>query len=1278
MSLTSSPPKLHVQVKREHLVGIRTDLPSCNIHACNENGGYLVYPCDNLLVLACTQRQKEPNSRPASYNLRPAVDTNNVGSLPEQSFIETTRPGNILAAYNVSSDGTLLALAENEPVDNTETAHQDKCSLVTIYGTKLRKKKASFRLAQEHVAGNVLHVSFIDATHVLVLGSAPDYNLTLWSIDRTAIGTTTGSTFDTALTPSKAPKHKRPEGFVASVKLATPSDKVLYRADASPLKDKAGNTIICATGNGIVRFFRLANSTFRPVTVNLKRKQQNYVSHKWLSSGKVALGTDSGEIIIIDNFSTREVINLPGPCQTVSSLEEYSTGLIVGSDRGMVHLFEERKENCNAEVACYQQTVSLRLLADQPSSTTVTGIATLETDEAICATSDDQMFKLPLSGVANGVGHKDRRLINHTIPFHRGSGSCITSADVSLWKPVVVVASSWSTNNVPACTGSNDDNTVRIWNYQTKEVEATKRFDARILNVCFHPSSFKIAVCTDDGKLISCNVVRSLEPDAIDNAQGERSSSQRSIDCFTTALPNKIVVSGHVEVTTPGQCRYSNGGEYVAVTSGSILHVYDSYSLKEVCTLRGHSLEIKSIQWQETPPLLQRLCSVGADGVLCIWAIPSGTKVLRHVNALSSFSGGALDATLTRAFVSTASSVSKIDLQVEASSSFDDLPICESGWGMIQVSKCGRVAIGSDAANPGTLHLRVLDDSTHSSTEITTGMNQISSLALFDSHLLAMGSSGSMHLFNVQHMNDAEGGEGGGGCNALETSILSDELLVSKTELDKTTARINSLQENLFAIQRSNADAIQRLEDGHRAELEAILQQEETAIEENGRRYDKAAEDKRQLQLNHKRESAVAQEAHSAAIKEVEGDSAKKISTELEKITRTEAENVANARKWQSEKQNTKECHAHDIERLTADYEQRIKQEVERCCQLSTQREEVLSQHRRFQESLELEVDDKVTAIRMKNENELLVELKSARRLQEEQSILAKQHCSLLSDLDEQKETINSLQEKESELTATIDGIKATIKERQDDMGKQGDNLEVNKQQMNDLTSHCDALEARRSDLNNKIANLKGSLKRIEAAMLQNKKEAAKLEADVSSRERAHSSAKVDISNLKDKGSGMDKEALLQQQRIQDKAAYIAQLETDIKSLAASAVNDPHSEVKAKVIPLCRKYLTSDDGRANATCASFHDIGPAASKEKRSKDNESESERRERHLEKKIATVKAAIETNEKKHRQDMAKLRWQQRVLRDNIADMASKEAAVDDATEGKERKIKVGQNRK
>jgi hypothetical protein len=65
-------------------------------------------------------------------------------------------------------------------------------------------------------------------------------------------------------------------------------------------------------------------------------------------------------------------------------------------------------------------------------------------------------------------------------------------------------------------------------------------------------------------------------------------------------------------------------------------------------------------------------------------------------------------------------------------------------------------------------------------------------------------------------------------------------------------------------------------------------------------------------------------------------------------------------------------------------------------------------------------------------------------------------------------------------------------------------------------------------------------------------------------------------------------------------------------------------------------------------------------------------------LEKKIATVKAAIETNEKKHRQDMAKLRWQQRVLRDNIADMASKEAAVDDATEGKERKIKVGQNRK
>ena len=66
---------------------------------------------------------------------------------------------------------------------------------------------------------------------------------------------------------------------------------------------------------------------------------------------------------------------------------------------------------------------------------------------------------------------------------------------------------------------------------------------------------------------------------------------------------------------------------------------------------------------------------------------------------------------------------------------------------------------------------------------------------------------------------------------------------------------------------------------------------------------------------------------------------------------------------------------------------------------------------------------------------------------------------------------------------------------------------------------------------------------------------------------------------------------------------------------------------------------------------------------------ESESQRREQNLRKKIETIKAAMAKAEKKHAQDMARLRWQQKVLKQNLSEMGSSDdVPSDSSTVGKE----------
>jgi WD40 repeat protein len=334
--------------------------------------------------------------------------------------------------------------------------------------------------------------------------------------------------------------------------------------------------IVCASGNGIIRFFKIVDGIFRPITVNLRREQQNYVVQSWLSNESVILGTESNELIVMHNFVTKVVVPINnGWDQSITSMIPFSQGVIVGGNKGSIRVYTCTKENDFTPILAKDMHI------DDTYKSEIIAIDKAATEEMfICLLSTGRICSFPLSDNEIPIG-------KNMVPwFHAAGpdGSCrITCMDICILKPIVATGGA--------------DKTLRIWNYETKDFELTSHFDSSIITISLHPSSLQILICFENH----------VELDYI-QYKGLSTVWRRDIQ------PH-------------GSSCFSNGGQYFALVCGPLAQVYGTYKFDPICTLRGHSSPVEAIAWKHND---QELATIGSDGVVRVWTVSNGKRKLRH------------------------------------------------------------------------------------------------------------------------------------------------------------------------------------------------------------------------------------------------------------------------------------------------------------------------------------------------------------------------------------------------------------------------------------------------------------------------------------------------------------------------------------------------------------------------------------------------------------------------------------------------------------------------
>ena len=103
--------------------------------------------------------------------------------------------------------------------------------------------------------------------------------------------------------------------------------------------------MLLATGDTIIKFFRVQDGAFKPVNPNLsKREPQNYLAHAWLPDDQVVVTTDDAQILLFENAELRTQWTTGEDGGVVNCIAVYSKGFICGGEGGIVRVFEKSED----------------------------------------------------------------------------------------------------------------------------------------------------------------------------------------------------------------------------------------------------------------------------------------------------------------------------------------------------------------------------------------------------------------------------------------------------------------------------------------------------------------------------------------------------------------------------------------------------------------------------------------------------------------------------------------------------------------------------------------------------------------------------------------------------------------------------------------------------------------------------------------------------------------------------------------------------------------------
>jgi WD40 repeat protein len=1002
----------------------------------------------------------------------------------DQSFINL---GNNSALQHYTSLG-VTAIACSGPKKVIAVADKsDPVAIVTFFDShSLRKKKTL--LYSELGSKEINCIAFSDdGKFCCTQGIGPEWNLVLWNVEKT-------------------PK------LLAVLKICLSDDTPVHQISFCPWDP----SVILVLGKSIIRLLRFTEGQLRPSFLSVRRDNANFLSHSWLSDDHLVVGTESGEIFLIEDLEFRGIVYPTGNVSVeevtpILSMVATSRGFVMGTVNGELRIFEKNEEIKEQ----YQFEDSLFI---PPKKGNIVVLTMGSDDTLVCGTDTQQLYQISMNSIIHNKENNGFDFLHTSYhgPNEQGEAA-ITGIDVALWKPIVVTC--------------GKDKSVRVWNTSDRKIEIMKFFDEEPCCLSVHPSGLYVAIGFSD-KILLVSIL-------LDDLFQSHSISSRNLSVV----------------------KYSHGGHFLVVANGSNIQIHNSYTGASVCTLRGHSNKIKSLFWLNND---SRILSIGADGSVYFWNLfPagrrsegfSGTGILFHAG------GACLDG--SKAYAATSDKTIKeicfqrtVDPTTGVEGSIKepfDIDIGHHASQVVMDDSRKIVMVGTDDGNniPSSIITMM------STPQISTNFDKT---IIHSSPVTAMcmaydGSfvfSGDMHgcLCVSEFETDVLGAKSNlKQREGLISFDFVDEVVIHKANLESKKSAISDLTNKVEELTLNNEHQLRLKEMEHKDKVQDISKKFESQLSAELVKFVALSEEKKDVEnlYDDKMKNLAIKQSGELTVVDIKYKTKLTAESNRHKLLLSETEIMH--KRWNEENVSLVESHQSYLQEMTEDYEDKLRNEQHMQKKIQKEKEFMVIDFDTVRTDIESDADFEVDDIknkyqlRLKNEEETGLELMA-------QHALMKKNLQMISkDSDQQKEDIKRLKDKEIRLLETIKSLEKDIQSHKKEIREREETITDKEKRIFDLKKKNQELEKFRFVLDYKIKELKLQIAPRENEIATMRKQIEEMDLELEQYHRSNLSLNLMIGELKLKLDGVGKELASQEERVDINHRLIDKYRRDLKDI---------------------------------------------------------------------------------------------------------------------------------
>jgi cilia- and flagella-associated protein 57 len=775
----------------------------------------------------------------------------------EQQFISgTTQSFQSFGICSIACSPSKKTIAIAETVDPV--------AVVTLYDSQsLRRRKV---LQFPELGSKEIRAMAFSADGKLCLtqGAGPEWNLVLWNVEKSI-------------------------KILGWVKISMSDENPVNQVSFCPWDAN----VLLVLGKGLIRIFRVTEGQLRPVSVNVRRDQANFISHTWLWDDRLLLGTASGEILFLEGLEFKAVVH-PLPNDTsdpspILSLAPISKGFVAGTTGGEMWSFsleEDLKEQYKREETFFLPKKEGGIIS----------ICVTTDDALICATDTQQLFQFNLANSSvskDSTGHSGFDYL--FTGFHKimpNADSAITGIDVALWKPIAVTCSK--------------DHTVRVWNLLEKRVEITKYFQEEPCALSVHPSGLYVVIAFTDKIRIA------------------------------SILLDDIAVTKELNIRGCNEVKFSRGGQYIAAVNGANVQLFNTYSGSVVSTLRGHTAKVRSIAWMHHD---SKLMTVGQEGTVYVWEAFTGARSpdcyigVVPITAGTALSDGSKAYTISnerqlkeipvkKAFDATGHEIVAKQPKDVAIERYASVMAIEESNRILFIGTC-------DPDMPGSVISVMTLPNISASLEITPlHSGPITSMCLSkDGSLLITGDcNGVMLVCDIEGPKTIQAQkkihEGG-----IVSNDFIEEILIRKSDLDARRLKALELTQRVEELTLNSEHQLRLKELEHKDKITEITDRFTMQLQNENGSYESYISEKQEAEKEFKHQLRSLDDRHEKELKSVENRYNSKLGIEAARHQQLQLEIEESHKKWNAENAALVESHQNYLTKLTEEYENKLNEE---------------------------------------------------------------------------------------------------------------------------------------------------------------------------------------------------------------------------------------------------------------------------------------------------------------------------------------------------------------